>query len=154
VKTRAATLVLLAAAVTAVPVASGTSRASTQRVALTAKTGVDQFVLTPLGPGPLGFDSGGVNWCCWSQRSLVRDGQSVEINDPRATFTGRRGTFVVRFRIEWLDAGNGYAIGISTWKVVRGTGAYASVTGGGRGASSWLPRGPVSFQAEGFLVSR
>jgi hypothetical protein len=149
-----AALVVLAAALTFVSAADGTSTATKQRVAITAKAGVDRFTLTPLRPGALGTDSGGVDWCCWSQRFLVRDGQSVEVNDPRATFTGKRGTLVLRFRIEWFDAGNGYTIGVSTWRVVRGTGAYKDVTGSGRGGSSWLPRGPVSFRAEGFLISK
>jgi hypothetical protein len=82
---------------------------------------------------------------------LIRDGQRAEVNDPLVTLVGKRGTLVIRFRIEWLDAGNGYVIGPGTWKVVRGTGAYKGVTGGGRSASSWLPSGPVSYRADGFL---
>jgi len=144
----------LAAALTFVAAADGTSTASKQRVAITGKAGVDRFTLTPLTPGALGTDSGIVDWCCWSQRFFVRDGQSVEVNDPRGTFRGKRGTLVLRARIEWLNAGNGYTVGVSTWRVVRGTGAYKDVTGGGRGASSWLPRGPLSFRDEGFLISR
>ena len=61
---------------------------------------------------------------------------------------------VIRWRIEWLDASNGYTVGASTWRVVRGTGAYADISGSGRRAASWLPRGPVSFRAEGYLHSR
>jgi hypothetical protein len=153
-RARNAALVVLAAALPFVSAADGTSTASKQRVAITGKAGVDRFTLTPLRPGALGTDSGGVEWCCYSSHYLNRGDQRVLVNDPRATFTGKRGTLVLRFRIEWLDAGNGYTIGVSTWRVVRGTGAYKDVTGGGRGASSWLPRGPVSFRAEGFLISK
>jgi hypothetical protein len=61
---------------------------------------------------------------------------------------------VVRHRIEWVDAGNGYTVGTGTWTIVRGTGAYAHVTGGGRSAYSWLPRGFISARAEGFVHRR
>ena len=151
---RRATLVVLAAALTFVAAADGTSTASKQRVAIISKAGVGGFTLTPVTPGALRTDSGRVDYCCFSAKSLVRDGQSVLINDPLETFKGKRGTLVLRLRIEWLDAGNSYTIGVSTWRVVSGTGAYKGVTGGGRGASSWLPRGPVSFRADGFLTSK
>ncbi len=128
--------------------------ASKQRVVITAKAGIDNFTLAPLGPGALGFDSGSVDSCCFSSRSVIRYGQHVLVNDPRVTLTGKRGTLVLRFRIDWLDAGNGFRVGVSTWKVLRGTGAYKNVTGGGHGAQSWLPRGPVSFREEGFLASK
>ena len=154
VQARNAALVVLAAALTFASAAGSTSTAPKQRVAITSKAGVDHFTLVALRPGPLGYDSGGVDWCCYSSHYLNRGAQRVLVNDPRATLTGKQGTLVLRFRIEWLDAGNAYTIGVSTWKVVKGTGAYAGVSGGGRGASSWLPRGPVSFLAEGFLISK
>jgi hypothetical protein len=155
--TRNAALVVLATALTLASAAAGTSTASKQRVMITGKVGVDRFTLTPLTPGVLGTDSGSVSFCCWGYGQLVRDGQDVIVNDHElATYTGKRGTLVVRSRNEWLDAGNGYTIGVSTWRVVRGTGAYKGVTGGGRGAASWIhpTSGPVFFQDEGFLISK
>src|SRR5262249_9293340 len=113
---RTAAFVVLAAALTFASAADGTST-SKQRVTITAKTGVDRFTLVWLRPGPDIVDSGGVVWCCYSSRFLVRDGQSVLVNDPRATLKGKRGTLVLRFRIEWLDAGNAYEVGVSTWRV-------------------------------------
>ena len=53
---------------------------------------------------------------------------------------------------EYVDGGNGYHVGIGTWKVVRGTGQYAQITGGGRSGTVWLDRGPWSFRSEGFLI--
>lgn len=148
-------LMLLAAAVAATAsVAGATVSSPQQRIAITAKDGIDHFTLTPLKPGLLRSDSGTAEFCCWKQRFLIRDGESVEINDPLGTFTGKYGTFVLRSRIEWLDAGNGYTVGVTTWKVVRGTGAYAHIAGSGRGAASWLPRGLVSFRDEGFVHSK
>jgi hypothetical protein len=156
---RNAALVVLLVALTVVSGADGTARtskptASKQRVMITSKAGVDRFTLVWLRPGAAITDSGSVDYCCYGARHLVRDGQSVLVNEPRETFAGKRGTLVLRVRIEWLDAGNAYTVGVSTWKVLRGTGAYEGVTGGGRGAASWLPRGPVSFHADGFLISK
>jgi hypothetical protein len=99
-------------------------------------------------------DSGIESACCWSQTFVTRGGQKIEINDPLATLTGKRGTLEIRNRIEWLDAGHGYSIGTSRWHVVRGTGAYAHVTGSGRGAESWPPGGFASARLDGFLISR
>src|SRR5262245_39923779 len=151
---RTAAFVAHVAALMFASAAAGTSPTTKQRVTITSKPCVDRFSLVCLRPGPDIVDAGSVDWCCYSSRFLVREGQSVLVNDPRATLAGKRGTLVVRFRTEWLDAGNAYEVGVSTWRVVGGTGAYAGVTGGGRGASAWLPRGPVSFQAEGFLMSK
>src|SRR5918994_1256505 len=46
-------------------------------------------------------------------------------------------------------------VGTGTWKVVRGTGRYADITGGGRQGNMWLKhaRGPWTGRAEGFLRS-
>ncbi len=154
---RKAALVVLSLALTFVCAAAATSTASKQRVVITSKIGVGGFTLTPLTPGALGTDSGSFNSCCWGYRGLVRDGQDVIVNDhDRRTFTGKRGTLVLRFHNEWTDAGSGYTIGVSTWRVVSGTGAYKDVAGGGRAATVWLhpTRGPAGFQAEGFLTSR
>ena len=61
----------------------------------------------------------------------------------------------LRFRIEWVGAGNGYRVGTGTWEVVRGTGRYSHITGGGLRGDMWLKRGrgPWTGRAEGFLVS-
>ena len=49
------------------------------------------FVLTPLTAGALKRDTGTATFCCWTQRSIMRDGQAIEINDPQMTLTGKRG---------------------------------------------------------------
>ena len=74
----------------------------------------------------------------------MRDGQSIDINDPLLTLTGKRGTLVARNRVEWIDVPDGYAVFTGTWKVVRGTGDYAGLSGGGRGAGVGLPNGTRS----------
>jgi hypothetical protein len=145
---------LAVAATTMTSNAAASPEAARQRVAITVDGHAHTFVLTPLKPGAVKRDSGTSSDCCWSQRFATRDGQTIEINDPLTTFTGKRGTLVVRYRIEWVDAGHGYTIGTATWKVLRGTGVYAQLTGGGRSAHAWPPGGYASGRAEGFLTSR
>jgi hypothetical protein len=152
--TKLVAAVLATAAVTVSSVAAARPVAAKQQVFITVKGEAHSFVLTPTGPGPVARDSGTVADCCWSQRFVVRDGQRIEINDPLETLTGKRGSFAIRYRIEWVDAGNGYTVGTGTWKVVRGTGAYKHVAGGGRSAHAWLPRGFVSGRADGYLHTR
>src|SRR5262245_55045016 len=134
----AAVAAVVVAAVTLSAVAAAGPRDQLQRVAMTAKKGnANAFVLTPLQPGPVVRDSGYADACCWSQRFVTRDGQSIEIDDPLKTFMSTRGTFTYRASIEWVDAGNGYSVGTGTWRIVRGTGEYAHLTGSGRLAVSW-----------------
>ena len=85
-------------------------------------------------------------------REVVREGQRVTIYDAIATQKGKRGSLVIRYRTEYVDAGNGYHVGTGTWKVVRGTGQYAGITGGGRSGAVTLDRGPWSSRAEGVLT--
>ena len=61
------------------------------------------------------------------------------------------GSLVTRNRIEWIDIGNGYAVGTHTWKVVRGTGDYAHLVGHGRGAVVGLPNGALKWRFEGLV---
>ena len=82
----------------------------------------------------------------------MRGGQRVEIYDDVLTLKGKLGTLEIRDRAQYVDAGNGYHVGTSTWSVVRGTGQYAGVTGGGRSGNVVLDRGPWSGRAEGYLT--
>jgi hypothetical protein len=130
------------------------SGAKKQHVTITTpKSGIDNFLLVTRGGGPIQRDSGTASYCCWSQKFITRNGQTVEVNDPITTLRSKKGELVLQERIEWADAGNGYSIGTGTWKVIKGTGAYKNVTGTGRSASSWLPSGPVSWRNDGFLTS-
>jgi hypothetical protein len=126
-----AALVVAAAVVTGV--ATADHAAVQQRIAITSPSGnTGVFVLTPLTSGPITRDSGTATACCWTRRFIQRDGQAIEIDNPRRTFVGKRGTFVWRASIAWVNPGNGYSVGTGTWKIVRGTGAYAQLEGHGR----------------------
>jgi hypothetical protein len=145
--------ILIAAAALSSAAATG-AVGTKQRVAIQRTAGSDAVALIPLTSGALGRDSGTFTSCCWSRRFVMRDGQKIEINDPLITFTWKRGSLEARSRIEWIGVGNGYAVGTHRWKVVRGTGDYAGLAGGGRGAVIELPNGAFKYRLEGFLSTR
>jgi hypothetical protein len=157
VKARHAVLLALAAATTLITVASAGPQASRQRVAITSQaartTPVSPFVFIPLQSGPLKRDSGTSIATFPPERIVIREGQRVSIYDGgRVTLKGRRGSLVIGYHDEWVDSANGYHVGTGTWKVVRGTGQYAHITGRGRSGNVSLDRGPWSSRLEGFLT--
>ena len=159
-KVRYAMLVALAAAVTVASVATASPQAVKQRVQITSggiadPSSLTKFVLTPLSAGPLQPDSGTVGSVVANQRTVTRDGQTAQIVTWVSTGKGKRGSFVVRARIEHIDAGNGFHIGPGTWRFVRGTGAYAGMTGGGRVANAFIDFGSraLSERWDGFLTA-
>jgi len=127
-------------------------------VAITSQAGtttpVSPFVLTLLETGLLKRDSGTATGALPPERVVIREGQSVSVYDGVSTLRGKRGTLVMRYHSEYVDAGNGYHVGTGTWKVVRGTGQYAGIAGGGRSGDVWLERGPWSSRNEGLLTLR
>jgi hypothetical protein len=142
VKARHAIFVALAAAVMLTSVAAAGSYGAKQRVMITSQaahtTQVSPFVLTPLQAGTIKRDSGKlIAGSHDPDRVVMREGQEVTIADEVSTFKGKRGSFVTRYHAEWVEAGNGYNVASATWKVMRGTGQYAKITGGGRGGSVW-----------------
>lgn len=156
-KARHAVLLGIVAAVTLTSVAAAGPGAAKQRVAFTTQaaktTTVSPFVLTPLQAGALKRDSGTLTADLPRGRDVMRQGQSITIYDGVGTFKGKLGSLVFRTRSEWIEAGNGYHVATDTWKVVRGTGQYAGVTGGGRGGSVWFERTDHwSSHAEGLLT--
>ena len=159
-KARHALLVALVAAVTLTSVAAAGPDAAKQRVAISMKDpGNGTFVLRPLQPGTLKRDSGTVSLVNNGRTTVMREGQSVHILRSTYMLKGKRGTMSIRERLEFVGVSNekvpGFdftpGVGIGTWKVVGGTGAYAKITGGGRSGQQghpWLA------QQEGFLTSR
>ena len=148
--------VALAAAVTLTSVAAAGPDAAKQRVVITTQAGqttdVSPFVLLTL-TGSFEGDSGkmigdsssaGAAWCARgrtsrSTRPCDLEGKAGDTRAPLSIRVGRS-----RERIH---------VATATWKVVRGTGQYAGVTGGGRGATVWLERTDNwSSRMEGFLT--
>ena len=159
-KVRQAVLVALAAAVTLTSAAAAGPDAAKQRVAIVSygaqgNPNVAKFVFTPLQAGALKRDWGTGNAALAPERVVMREGQRVAIYDSIVeTFKGKRGSLVIRSRIEYVEAGSGYHVGTGTWKVVRGTGQYAQLAGGGRRGDVYLDSGPWSGRNEGFLTLR
>ena len=111
------------------------------------------FVLTPLEAGTLVRDSGTLKVVYDDPTPVLREGQQIYIYRNTYTLKGKQGSMSIRERNEWVDVSNENApgfdfrpgVGIGTWKVVAGTGAYAHVTGGGRSGHAgmgarWLVR--------------
>ena len=148
--------VLAAMVATLTAVAAAGPVAEKQLVAIRSTTKpANGFVLTPLTAGALKSDTGTVSFCCWTQRFSMRNGLKVETTDPEMTLVGKRGTLVLRNRQEYLDVPGGYALFTGTWKVVRGTGDYARLSGGGRVAGVLFPNGDGGrWQREGLLSPR
>lgn len=159
-KKRLVGLVALVAAVMLASVAAAGPEAARQRVAITMKNlPQGTFVLTPLKAGALERDSGTVSVASGDRREVMRDGQKVSIFRATYTFKGKRGNLTIRERSEWVDIANENAPGfdfrpgvaIGTWKIVRGTGEYTRIAGGGRSGHAGLGAKWFARQ-EGFLT--
>jgi hypothetical protein len=90
-----------------------------------------EFVFTPLQAGVLERDSGTMT-SVW-RRVVFRNGHRLETYDAVSTLKGRRGSLVLRERVEWLDAGDGYHPGR----------AIRQLAGRGPGAIVWLADVPA-----------
>jgi hypothetical protein len=148
-----AIMVLAAFVATAATLAPGVAAgplAAKQRVTIEL-TGPGSFVLAPMTTGAIKRDTGSASSCCWTRRFITRGGLTSEIDDPQVTLRGKRGTLVLRNRIEFSDIPDGWAVFTGSWKLVRGTGAYAGLSGGGHGAGIQLANGAAKALYEGFL---
>ena len=146
----AAVLAAIVGTVTAIAAAGPAS--AKQRVTIDVRA--SRFVLTPLTSGAVQPDSGTATYCCWSELHVVRDGQVLDLNNPQMTLVGKRGTIVGRNRIVWMDIPDGSAVFTGTWKVVRATGDYAGLVGGGLTAGLSLANGKTKERLTGVLSSK
>lgn len=146
---------LAATAVTVAAVAAAAPVGAKQRVSIQVTGGADgRFALTALTAGAIKNDTGVATFCCWTQRFVTRDGQSIEIDNPQMTLASKRGTIVTRNVNGWVDVPDGWGVFTGTWKVIRATGAYAGLTGGGRGAGVMLVNTDTKATFEGFLTAK
>ena len=164
-RVRSLLLLAVVAAVTLTSAAAAGSEAAKQRVSFDITIlPQGKFVLTAVQAGKLKGDSGTVdgNWrrIQGQGRDVTRNGQTVTIYNPRWTLSGKRGTLTIRERAEWVDVGGDVdkdaypdSIGLGTWKVVRGTGQYANLAGGGRSAHEGLGHAWIA-RFDGFLGAR
>jgi len=128
--TAAAAVVLAAAALAGLASAGGATKQ--QQIALSYGDGNPAKVaLTPLTPGAILADQGSTSWCCWTQKTVRQDGRQLEVDNPLATFVGKRGSLVWREQITWIDLTDGYSVANGTWRIVSGSGAYRHLSGHG-----------------------
>src|SRR5262245_17322962 len=142
-KARQTALIALAAVVTLTSVAAAGPDTAKQRIAITATVlPSGAAVLMPQQDGGFVRDTGSLmgDWSSVPVSSAMRDGQKVDTHTGTWTFAGKRGDVIFRERNEWVDVGNGYGVAVGTWKVLRGTGEYAGITGGGRSGHAGLGR--------------
>lgn len=149
---------LVAAGLIVTSTVSAASAAQEQRVMLVQKHrfGAEsgKFVLYALTSGQLERDAGSYTYLAAERPPLIRRGQGIAVYITIASFTGKRGTFVLRSRVEFVGAGNGTTVGTGTWSIVSGTKAYAGMKGGGRVAVvAMTPGGDTSSQYEGFVAA-
>lgn len=115
--------------------AAGPEAAKKQQVEIGMKLHSGSFVLSVSRAGPLKSDSGSTPEQATgaSCRDISHNGVKNKLCTERRVLTGRRGTLTIQDELEWRDGGSPNSCGIAfgTWSVVRGTGQYAGVTGGG-----------------------
>ena len=151
----AAALSIAAPTLAGVATAGPAAKPRQQRIAIVLDK-APGFVLTPLTPGPIRRDAGRWSACCWTDRSVTRDGQSASIDDPTLTFTSKRGTFTWHAKVTFVDLDNDYTVATAVWKIVSGTGAYSHLEGHGRQAFVTKTDGHNNFadKAEGLMSLR
>ena len=116
---------------------------------------VGTFTLQGLTDGPLQRDSGTfLTSPNASAPSRVVDGQRTQHFGVNDTLTGKRGTLVIQSFGDGVSAGGGYDVGSGTWSIVRGTGAYAGLKGGGRFGYAMTPTKFSFAQFEGFVQAQ
>ena len=69
--------------------ADGRPVATKQRISIVVDGKTGTFILSPLSTGNVLRDTGKVTDCCYGQQHIMRDGQSININNPLSTFTGK-----------------------------------------------------------------
>jgi hypothetical protein len=145
---------LATAAATLAGVASAGPVAVKRQRVMIQVTAASAFTLTPLTTGAIRADGGAADFCCWGQRSVVRDGQAIDIDNPQMTLRGKHGTIVAQDINNYIDLPDGWAVFTGTWNVVHATGVYAGLAGGGRLAGVALANGLTKAQFEGFLTPK
>ena len=154
---------LLAVAFAATLVAGGTALAGSgsnavrkQRIAIdmVINTGNDTgtFTLSPLTPGSLEADKGTVAIPGVGFGTALRNGMKVMNFAMGQNLKGRHGAFGLPVRFDENEMQNGVDVQVGTWKIVKGTGAYSGVSGGGRYVAVQLSNGRRLVRQEGWVT--
>ena len=156
--TLTALALLTVASLVLVSTAPAERTATTQRVVMKVRSKIGSaagtFALTATGTGPLRSDTGTIAETV-AQKQIVRGGTPVIVFTITSTWTGKRGTMVLRERIEDVAGKNGNRIGTGVWSLLRakGTDQYAGLSGSGRSAYVLTPHGCcVLFRYQGSVT--
>ena len=151
---------LTVASLVLVSAAPADRAASTQRVVMKVKSKLGSaagtFTLTATGAGPLRSDTGTIAETV-AQKQIVRGGTHVIVFTITSIWTGKRGTMVLRERIEDVAAKNGNRIGTGVWSLLgaRATVQYVGFVGSGRSAYTVTPQGCcVVLRYQGSVTKR
>ena len=114
---------------------------------------VGTFQLTPTGldAGPLGYDFGKTEYTWRDGPGSVQDGQEVTRATITETLHGKRGDLVLHGIFAVTSAGHEYDVATGPWTIVRGTGSYAGLVGGGRATAVNPPNGQFFIRYEGLV---
>jgi len=69
-----------------------------------------------------------------------------------AELKGRRGTMRLVRSVDLVDVPRGLQVRTGTWRIVRGTGQYAGLEGGGRFAGVFVPDRRLLVREEGWVA--
>ena len=87
-----------------------------------------------LDEGTVAMEGGG-----WG--TLNRNGMRVMGHVRRPSLDGQHGTLELVQRFDMTEMQNGTGVGVGTWKIRNGTGAYSGFKGGGRYVAVAVPNG-------------
>jgi hypothetical protein len=127
-----------------------------QKIAIEEKSAagskISTFKLIPLTAGPLAADSGTFTSSAKLQRTVVRNGKKVYFYSGVDNLKGKHGTIRISSLSAITTAPGGYYVGVGTWKVRAGTGAYTGVSGGGSAKAVAAPSGSASGRYTGYVT--
>ena len=135
---------------------SGEAKVQRQRIAIdmvvndSGDSGA--FSVNPLTPGPMQSDKGTVTIGGYGFGTYVRNGMEVTGWVVRPTLNGRRGTVHLAQRFDTNEMQNGVRVGVGTWKVAKGTGAYSGIKGGGRYVAVAMANGRTLVRQQGWVT--
>lgn len=134
---------------------SGQATVQRQRVAINMilnKNDTGSFTLYALTPGPLEADTGAVRIPGFGMGTVIRNGMKVLNFEMGQILKGRLGTFGLPVRFDEVEMQNGVRVHMGTWKIVKGTGAYSQIKGGGRYVAVRMSNGRRLVRQEGWVT--
>lgn len=143
---------------------SGEATAQRQRVAINmiVNNNTDTAIFTlsrlpgqahpPMDVPGVRLDKGTVAMSGWAGGTLDRNGMRVFGHMRWPTLDGQNGTLELVQRYDVSEMQNGVGVGVGTWKIAKGTGAYSGIKGGGRLVAVSMLNGRTLVRQEGWVT--